>query len=95
MLHNVLRAFVRRPDHVYAVRILGPTDLAPFMSPQTNVVGCWVPGSKDVNWLVRTAHGEVNAAWGDWLVTDGKGDWWPVKDGIFRERYMEVEFRVA
>ncbi len=45
----------------------------------------------DDSWSLQTAHGWVRSKFGDWLLTDGKGDWWPVKRTMFEERYVDVK----
>ena len=43
-------------------------------------------------WLVMTAHGQVQAEAGDWIVTDPvTGDTWPIKPDIFQATYEPVE----
>lgn len=78
--------FLRRPDPVFALRIDGPYDL---MRAQAAGAGArWGPVGP--GWVADTKHGTVPGDWGDYLVTDGKGDWWPVRRAIFEERYAEV-----
>ncbi len=38
--------------------------------------------------VVHTLEGDTNAAAGDWLVTDDRGNSWPVPDDEFRRSYI-------
>lgn len=51
------------------------------------LAGC----SLDGKMFVRTLEGPLVAQYGDWILTDIKGERWPVKDEIFRETYEAVE----
>ncbi|MHB8603918.1 MAG: hypothetical protein ACYDCK_01580 [Thermoplasmatota archaeon] len=45
------------------------------------------PNAADVGWVIRGDHGRLDAEYGDYLATDARGDWWPVKQAIFEERF--------
>lgn len=78
-------AYQRRPETVYATQVLGPNTV-----PKPARVMLHPVKGYPVGWRVDAAHGGVDADWGDWLLTDGMGGYWPIKDAIFRERYVAV-----
>lgn len=80
------RSYLRRPEPVFAIRIESDKDFMRLARDEN--VPVW--GGSMV-WTCMTAHGEVRAYFGDYLVTDGKGDWWPVRAAIFEERYALAE----
>lgn len=85
--------WLRRAEPVYALHMTGPAAFAVAVEVGAPVGHPLVPFGKSVApaWDVGTKHGPVPAEWGDWLLTDGKGDWWPVKADIFAERYYDAE----
>lgn len=40
--------------------------------------------------IVPTLEGQHEAAWGDWIVRGVKGEFYPVKPGIFAETYEDA-----
>jgi hypothetical protein len=40
--------------------------------------------------LIQTLEGVMLARWGDWIIKGAKGEFYPVKDEIFREVYEPV-----
>jgi hypothetical protein len=75
--------FIRKPDPVYARRIMHVADLD-FAQESGAQIGHAANSDK---WGVKTENGVLFSPFGDWLLTDGKGDWWPITDAHFRERY--------
>lgn len=84
---TVLKRWLRIPEPVYAMKIGNAEDFMDAAGEGAPIYRANVP---PLIWCVDTAHGPVSAEWGDYLVTDGKGDWWPVKAAIFEERYREI-----
>lgn len=39
---------------------------------------------------IATLEGSVRTAPGDWVITDDRGNSWPLPDSVFREAYEEV-----
>jgi hypothetical protein len=40
---------------------------------------------------IETLEGEMTASLGDWIIKGVKGEFYPIKDAIFRETYEEVK----
>ena len=40
---------------------------------------------------IDTLEGEMTAQIGDWIIKGVQGEFYPVKDSIFRETYVEVD----
>ena len=40
--------------------------------------------------VIATLEGDMTASPGDWIVQGGKGEFYPIKDSIFRETYEAV-----
>lgn len=78
---QAFKAFLRKPLPVYAVCINDPDDFPTVQAVE----------ARGAEWAVKTAHGWVGAEWGDYLLTDGKGDFWPVRATIFLERYVPAQ----
>ena len=41
--------------------------------------------------VIKTLEGEMTATKGDWIIKGLAGEFYPVKDDIFRKTYEEVE----
>jgi hypothetical protein len=47
--------------------------------------------SAEGGWHVNTLEGPLHISEGDWIIMGVKGEFYPIKDLIFRETYEEVE----
>ena len=52
---------------------------------------CWSISATKTAIGIRTLEGEMRASSGDWIIRGVKGEFYPIKDKIFRETYEEVE----
>ncbi len=41
--------------------------------------------------VIKTLEGDMTASRGDWIIKGVKGEFYPIKDDIFRETYEAVE----
>lgn len=47
--------------------------------------------TNELQYFLLTKEGDVLINRGDWIVTDEKGDYWTIKDDIFKKTYELVE----
>ena len=50
----------------------------------------WKVGLVHLNLFIPTLEGEMRADKGDWIIKGVKGEFYPIKDEIFRETYDAV-----
>lgn len=80
------RRFRKKPVEIEAFRYDGrfPLDFLGFDATVNQV-----PGESAIQ--INTLEGVMRAELGDWIIKGIKGEFYPVKDPIFRETYEEVE----
>ena len=79
--------FRKRPIKVQAKR-LTKTNVDEIMAWAGEVAWKYVPTTGDV--LIMTLEGTMVARIGDWIVKGAKGEFYPVRDDIFRDTYDKV-----
>ena len=78
----------KKPEVVEAIRNWNnPSEVAEFFrEDKENRFGF-----KDGTWSVITISGVQDANYGDWIIKNAKGEFYPCKPDIFEQTYEKVE----
>lgn len=81
------KKYRKKPVIVEAMRWTGKntTALLHWMCPDLS------PDAVSFDGTIKTLEGELRASRGDWIIRGVKGEFYPIKDAIFRETYEAVE----
>lgn len=82
--------FRKKPVTIEARQFDGGLDTARELANWCNGgVGATGPGQPAIN--IYTLEGTMQALPGDWIIKGVKGEFYPIKDDIFRSTYEAVE----
>lgn len=76
--------FRKKPVVIEAEQFLPDTLPLPFSGRGDPM--CFVDGV----WTITTMEGPLHVSNGDWIIKGVKGEWYPIKDDIFKETYDQV-----
>ena len=91
--------FRKKPVVIEAVQFTEDLAWASFLEQKyifgrLSVSGSYQPDMHEIYhaWVtIETLEGQMRAELGDWIIKGVKGEFYPIKDSIFRETYEPVE----
>lgn len=85
------KQYRKKPVVIEAVRFEKPYKRVQEFCPSIRLIKRGMQGTKIAFGIIPTLEGDMTAELGDWIIRSVQGEFYPIKEAIFRETYEPVE----